>query len=431
MKVPAQHTTKLDDRSKLVVHFGRELGTKAYLLFDPIAQKIHISRNVLFNEDKTWPWETTITVDTPGADKYTFDFPETIPHDVTTEPVTVPEVDTGSPTTPSQQTQSSSQLRKTNADVPRDAYDDSVTPRKFRCLDDIYDHTTEVKMVEEELLLMGIDEPVCFEQAVHEPKWKDATDKEIEAIKKNHTWVLTNLPMGHKAIDLKWVFKLKTDQHGEITKHKARLVAKGYVQRHRIDYEDVFSPMTRLETVRLLLALAAKHNWEVHHLDVKSAFLNGVLQEEVYVSQPKGYAKEGREHMVYRLLKALYGLRQAPRAWYARLNQYLLKLGFVKCPFEHAVYLKHDGADSLIVGVCVDDLIVTGTNVSDILKFKGEMGREFDMSDLGKLSYYLGLEVAPGCGFIQIRQTSYAKKVLERAGLAECNSVKYPIEYKI
>ncbi|XP_074369732.1 uncharacterized protein LOC141711222 [Apium graveolens] len=258
-------------------------GTKAYRLFDPVARKIHISRDVVFNEDKGWCWETTINVEAPGGDKYIFDFPETILHDVT--------------------------------NVPRDAYDDSVTTRKFRSLDYIYDHKTEVEMAEEELLLMGIDEPVCFEQAIKEPKWKDAMDKEIEAIEKNHTW------------------------------------------RHGIDYEEVFAP------VNLPLALAAKHNWEVHHLDVKSAFLNGVLQEEVYISQPKGYAKEGREHMVYRLMKALYGFYQAPRAWYARLNQYLLTLGFIKCPFENVVYIKRDGAGSQIVGVYVDDLIFTGANI--------------------------------------------------------------------
>lgn len=128
-----------------------------------------------------------------------------------------------------------------------------------------------------------------------------------------------------------------------MTKHKAHLVAKGYVQCQGIDYEEVFAPVTRLEMVRLLLELAAKQDWEVHHLDVKSAFLNGILLEEVYISQPKGYAKKGHEGKVYKLLKALYGLRQAPRAWYSRLNQYLLQLGFVKCLFEHAVYIKKEG----------------------------------------------------------------------------------------
>lgn len=170
--------------------------------------------------------------------------------------------------------------------------------------------------------------------------WQKAMQSEISSIEKNKTWELTTLPRGHKAIDLKWVFKVKKDQNGEVIKHKACLVAKGYVQRQGVDYDEVFAPVTRLEIVRLLLALAAQQNWEVHHLDVKSVFLNGILLEEVYVRQPKGFVQKGHEDKVYKLLKALYGLRQAPRAWYSRLNQYLLRLGFVKCTYEHAVYTK-------------------------------------------------------------------------------------------
>lgn len=190
---------------------------------------------------------------------------------------------------------------RANADT-RDTYDDSATPRRFRFLPSIYGNTTEIEL-EEELLLMGIDEPVCFEQAIKDHVWKDSIDKEISSIKKNNTWELTNLPAGHKAIDLKWIFKLKKDQNGEVTKHKAHLVAKGYVQQQGVDFDEVFTPVTRLEIVRLLLALAAKNAWEVHHFDVKSTFLNGVLLEEVYESQPKGYVKQGCEHQVYRLLK--------------------------------------------------------------------------------------------------------------------------------
>lgn len=134
---------------------------------------------------------------------------------------------------------------------------------------------------------------------------------EIKAIEKNNTWALTYLPNGQKPIDLKWVFKLKRDTCGKIVKHKARLVVKGFVQRYGVDYEEVFAPVTRMETVCLLLALAARYEWQVHHLDVKSLFLNGELQEVVYVTQPRGFKKEGEEHKVYKLYKALYGLRQA------------------------------------------------------------------------------------------------------------------------
>lgn len=181
----------------------------------------------------------------------------------------------------------------------------------------------------------------------------------------------------------------------------------------------------------MLLALATRNGWEVHHLDVKSAFLNGELQETVYVTQPEGFVKKNKERFVYKLVKALYGLRQAPRAWYARLSKYLESLGFVKCPYEHAVYTKREGGEVLIIGVYVDDLLVTGTSTSIISKFKKQMGEEFDMSDLGKLSYYLGIEVDQKGDYIELKQSAYAKKLLEKARMLECNPAKYPLEPKL
>lgn len=154
---------------------------------------------------------------------------------------------------------------------------------------------------------MGVEEPINFAHAVKDRSRKAAMDKEMQSIKENKTWRLTELPSGKKFIGLKWIFKLQKDAEGNIVKHKARLVAKGYVQEHGVDYDEVFAPVTRLETDRLLLALATKSEWEVHHLDVKTAFLNGEIVEDVYVAQPEGYEKEGKKHLVYKLLKALYG----------------------------------------------------------------------------------------------------------------------------
>lgn len=165
----------------------------------------------------------------------------------------------------------------------------SSEPRRSRTIEDIYANTGEVELEDDKFLLMGVDEPINYGQAVKERNWRDAMKREIEAVEKNGTWKLTELPPGHNVIGLKWVYKIKRDANGKIQKYKARIVAEGYVQKHGIDYEEIFAPVTRLETVRLLLALAAKHSWEVHHLDVKTAFLNGDIQEEVYVSQPEGF----------------------------------------------------------------------------------------------------------------------------------------------
>lgn len=235
-------------------------------------------------------------------------------------------------------------------------------------------------------------------------------DSEIQSICKNRTWELAELPSGQKPIGLKWVFKLKKDSEGKVIKHKARLVAKGYVQKHGVDFDEVFAPVARLDTIRLLLALVANRGWQVHHLDVKSAFLNGELEEEVYVIQPEGYVQKGKEKMVLKLSKALYGLRQAPRAWNIRLDKSLKKLGFRKCSSEAAVYKRGNGKSGVVLGVYVDDLIVTGENPDEIELFKKQMTSEFEMSDLGLLSFYLGIEVDQQKDHITIKQSSYAKK---------------------
>jgi hypothetical protein len=214
---------------------------------------------------------------------------------------------------------------------------------------------------------------------------------------------LTKLPAGHKPIGLKWVYKLKRNAKGEVVKHKAILVAKGYVQKEGIDFEEDFAPVARLDTIRLLLAIEANWGWQVHHLDVKMAFLNGELMEDVYVSQSKGYVVKGKEQHVLKLSKALYGLKQAPRAWNVKLDGSLKKLGFRKCKTELAVYTRGVGLSAIILGVYVDDLIVTGGNPAKIVAFKKQMTSEFDMSDLGMLSFYLGLEIEQKEDYIAIR----------------------------
>ena len=256
-------------------------------------------------------------------------------------------------------------------------------------------------------------------------------DEELGSIKDNDTWELVDLPNNHKAIGLKWVYKIKKDAEGKLVKHKARLVAKGYVQEQGVDFEEVFAPVARMESVRLLIALTAQESWKLHHMDVKSAFLNGELEEEVYVKQPPGYIKEGEEHKVLKLHKALYGLRQAPRAWNIKLDRTLISLGFEKSPLEHAMYKRGKGRDHLLVGIYVDDLLITGADEKEIAKFKLQMKELFKMSDLGLLSYYLGIEVHQKLGEITLCQEAYAKKILEKCGMEECNPTHVPMEPRL
>jgi hypothetical protein len=257
-------------------------------------------------------------------------------------------------------------------------------------------------------------------------------EEEIHAIQKNDTWELTTLPSNQKAIGVKWVYKIKHTAEGEVSRYKVRLVAKGYKQKYDINYKEVFAPVARLDTVRLLIALASHHNWKTYQLTVKSVFLNGILEEEVYVQQLEGFIMEGEESKVYRLKKALYGLKQVPRAWNARIDGYLHQNGFTKCPYEHAVYMKknHRG-EFLIICLYVDDLLYTGNNSEMFKEFKQSMFREFEMMDNGLMSYFLGIEVKQQHYGIFISQKKYMKEILEKFKMESCNSVNSPVETSI
>lgn len=237
--------------------------------------------------------------------------------------------------------------------------------------------------------------------------------------------------MGVKPISLKWVFKIKRSADGTIIKYKARLVVKGYVQKQGVDYDEVFAPVARIETICLVIALAATKGWEIHHLNVKTTFLHGELIEEVFVLQPEGFKVAGNENKVYKLKKALYVLKQAHRAWNVKLNAILREFKFQRCSKELSLYRKDEKDGMLIVVVYVDDLLVTGTSLPSILRFKKEMATKFKMSDPGRLTYYLGIEVCQTQEGISLNQDRYARKIFEECGMDACNSCSVPMEINL
>lgn len=415
------HLPKLADRSSVMIFIGYEPNSKAYRMFDPRTNKLHISREVVFEEDGQWDWVSEKTEPTqPSSVTFTVQYgahldvgvpmPSPIPGKLQVDHEVRSSESTAEPETPMTAVQSSPNFVSppTNVSEPTT----SEGPQRYRLLDDIYDETLEIDGDEYSLCMLGMAEPTSYLEASKDACWRRAMQDELSSIKENKTWKLTHLPPGTKPIGLKWVFKLKKDSHGNVVKHKARLVAKGYVQRHGIDFEEVYAPVARLETIRLIIALAAQEGWEIHHMDVKSAFLNGELAEEVFVSQPPGFEVNGEEEKVLKLSKALYGLKQAPRAWNTKLDQTLVQLGFEKCPLEHALYKKCHGTSKLLVGVYVDDLIITGTSTEEVASFKKQMKDRFSMSDLGLLSYYLGIEVRQSPRNIFLCQSGYATKIL-------------------
>ncbi|KAK2411591.1 putative mitochondrial protein [Trifolium repens] len=401
--VPDEKRSKLDDKSEKYIFIGYNNNSKGYKLYNPDTGKTIISRNVIFDEEGEWNWRSS-------NENYNF-FPQFEEDDVELEePREDPATPPASPTPSSEEEESSSEK----------------TPH-FRSLQEIYEATENQDNLT--LFCLFADcEPMNFQEAFEKKTWRNAMDEEIKAIKKNDTWELASLPKGHKAIGVKWVYKPKKNSKGEVERYKARLVAKGYSQRAGIDYDEVFAPVARLETVRLIISLAAQNKWKIHQMDVKSAFLNGVLDEEVYIEQPQGYEVKGEEEKVLKLKKALYGLKQAPRAWNARIDKYFQEKNFIKCPYEHALYIKAQGGDILIVCLYVDDLIFTGNNPTMFEVFKKEMTKEFEMTDIGLMSYYLGIEVKQEDQGILITQEGYAKEVLKKFKMDDANPVNTPME---
>lgn len=450
VKLPAANLKKLDDRSKPMIFVGYEPGSKAYRAYDPVSWRVHVTRDAVFDEEAQWNWITGGGQDELGVDdEFVVEYLPTaapaggassasgatatsgIPSQRGTWPATP--APSPAPSVPRPPVEFVSPPSSLSSGLDAD-HDDA--PLRFRALDNVLGPTTPPGFANREIHVAALlaeigEEPGSFAEAEQQECWRRAMIEEMQSIEENSTWQLVDLPAGHRAITLKWVYKVKRDEHGHIAKHKARLVARGFVQQQGIDYEEAFAPVARMESVRLVLAVAAWEDWVVHHMDVKSAFLNGDLREEVYVAQPPGFVIDGAADKVLKLKKALYGLRQAPRAWNAKLDASLRNLGFVRSVSEHGVYMRGDGSARLLVGVYVDDLIIAGRSHKEVIGFKEEMKNLFRMSDLGALSYYLGIEVKQSKGGIKLQQSAYAKKLLEKAAMASCNSIEVPMETRL
>jgi hypothetical protein len=258
-------------------------------------------------------------------------------------------------------------------------------------------------------------------------KWKRAIQVELEAIKRNQVMVeVPRVPATHKAIGAKWIFKIKYNKDGSVDKYKARLVCQGFRQREGLDYNETFAPVVRLDSLRLLLALAASDpEIELLHLDAISAFLNGRLKEKIFMKAPPGVPSESG---FFQLLRTLYGLKQAPREWHAVVEAFLLgKIGFTKVKSASCLYVKREGSKWCIVALYVDDLVIAG-HPQLTGPIRKALMSEFAMTDNGELSFCLGLEVQrdPATASIRVSQKQYASDILERYGMANCKAAPTP-----
>jgi len=265
-----------------------------------------------------------------------------------------------------------------------------------------------------------IFEPLNYEQAKNHKEWMEAMQEEYDSIMKNETWELTELPENKVPIGSKWLYETKFNADGSIDRYKARLVAKGYSQKEGIDYEDTFAPVAKMNTIRIMIALATKYDWKLHQLDVKSAFLNGDLKEEIYLVQPEGFVKKGQEHLVRKLRKALYGLKQTPRYWYEKIDKFFFQQGFKRSKNDPNLYVNRDrNGDVVLLSIYVDDLIIIGSADKLIIEIKIKLSQEFEMKDLGEMHYCLGLEVWRNDGRTIITQRKYTNEVPKRFHMNE------------
>ena len=380
--IPDIKRSKLDAKARKGIFVGYATESKGYRIYDLTDSKIAISRDVTFDEGAYWDWNAEVK-------RHVDMFSEETRHDE----VDIPEFDIED---------------TTDTDVLR-----------TRPLVDVYESCNSVT------------EPESYLDASKHSQWIEAMKAELEMIMKNKTWKLVDLPEGKNAIGVKWVYKTKFQPDGSIYKHKARLVVKGYSQVAGVDFGDTFAPVARHDTIKLLLAMAAQRNWKIHHLDVKSAFLNGELEEEICVRQPEGFEVVGQEEKVYRLYKALYGLKQAPRAWYAKIDAHLLNHNFRRSSSESTLYVKQfNSQERLIISLYVDDLLVIGSNDDLVAQFKKQMESEFDMSDLGLVSYFLGMEITQLPNGVHISQRKYASDMLKKFKMFLCKLVASLLVYK-
>jgi histone deacetylase 1/2 len=252
-------------------------------------------------------------------------------------------------------------------------------------------------------------------------------ESEISALHKNKTWHLVPPKAGYNVIDCKWVFKIKRNADGTIDRYKGRLVAKGYRQRYGIDYEDTFSPVVKIATVRLVLSIAVSKGWCLRQLDVQNAFLHGILEEEVYMRQPPGFEDENKPHYVCKLDKALYGLKQAPRAWYSRLSLKLLELSFKSSKSDTSLFIYSKNGVTIFMLIYVDDIIVTSSCQDAVTTLLKDLRADFALKDLGNLSYFLGIEVNSRQGGIVLSQEKYASDLLHKVGMFKCKASPTPL----
>ena len=406
-------TKKLDPRAEKGVLVGYDRYSPAFLVYVKERDTVRKVRSVVFSTQNTGN-ATTEKISPPSRCISTatrmFEFEENAPHiqenhenpaeDHADEPGT--EQDTAEEPI----TRSSQRNKLDKNDYLAQKYKDHV-----------YTTTDYIYMVT----------PNTFKEAMESEKskeWKEAIEAEMKSLEKYEVFELVELPENKRPVGCRWTFKIKYDSNGQVEKYKARLVAKGYTQKYGIDYEETFSPVVRSESVRALIAHAAISNKKIHQVDISTAFLNGELDEEVYMKQPDGYTVEGKEKMVYKLKKSLYGLKQSSRCWNETLSKCLIANGLHQAGCDSCMFT---GVEGEVVEVHVDDILIVADTDQQISKIKSFLSSSFEVKDLGPLKFYLGINVEQTDNGIWIGQPHFITETLTQHNMSECKPTNTPM----
>ena len=458
--IPKQLRTKLEPRSIKCIFIGYAETTKAWRLWDCAKEKLIISRDVVFDEQasanrnplsthskQSDSEQSSFKLSSGNKDEKQLEEKKHVDieehnnsNDDDDESVEEEQLEDGDPTDDSED---DSVPQPINAQQPNVVPSTLASTRPVRVRQAPVDFwnfrsATQYKRNIDRANMALTDstlgeEPQTLAEAQSSPEakeWMKAVEEEYQSLLKNETWKLCQLPKGRKAVGSKWVFKRKFDANGNIERYKARLVAKGFTQSAGIDYHEIFAPVVKMTSIRVLLTIVAIYNLELHQMDVKTAFLNGILEEEVYMKQPEGFIKNGEEDLVCCLVKAIYGLKQAPRAWYNRIDKFFAELNFKRIENDYGLYVIWNDKNICIIALYVDDLLIACNNTDFLNMVKAKLNKEFDMKDLKDASYILGIKIERdrNAHAIYLNQSNYLEAVLTKFSMQDCKTVSTPMD---
>lgn len=438
--VPDHLRSKFDKKAVRCIFVGYDNERKGWKCCDPTSGRCYTSRNVVFDEASSW-WssEAVLLPDSKEIEKRLQERLEQQPETSEVHPTqeVLAEIE------PQEDEDRASSPVRDRSPWQTGVHHTSPEEARPSQLEEIGEEESPLRrskrtrkpnpkyanaaLVED----IGVKEPNSFEEANQSKEWRKAMEEEMQALLQNETWDIVPKPKDVKPISCKWVYKLKVRPDGSIDRYKARLVARGFSQTYGLDYEETFSPVAKITTVRVLLALAANKSWRLWQMDVKNAFLHGELDREIYMEQPKGFESKSHPSYVCKLKKALYGLKQAPRAWYGKIAEFLVQSGYLMTPADSSLFVKTREGKVAIVLVYVDDLIITGDHVEEIQQIRGNLSVRFQMKELGELNHFLGLEVERAKDGLFLCQQKYAQDLLDKYGMLDCKPISTPMEVNI